>query len=88
MQLGVFPLPIILFPNGITRLRIFEPRYVRLVKQAAAGDGFALSVYMPNTEFNSSKIAAWVERGFASFLKLSKLPIFSPTPVRDEVRFV
>ncbi|ATC97134.1 LON peptidase substrate-binding domain-containing protein [Pseudoalteromonas tunicata] len=61
MQLGVFPLPIVLFPGGITRLRIFEPRYIRLVKESIAGTGFALSCYDKDHPFNSSTIAAWVE---------------------------
>jgi len=63
MKLGVFPLPVFLLPGGITQLRIFEPRYIRLVKQAATGEGFALLA--TNTEpvpsTCSSAIAAWVE---------------------------
>ena len=61
MQLGVFPLPIFLLPGGITRLRIFEPRYIRLITEAAAGDGFALSVYQPDRPYQSYPIAAHVE---------------------------
>ena len=61
MRLGVFPLPLILLPGGKTRLRIFEPRYIRLVKQAVTGEGFALSSYLPEAENNSSELAAWVE---------------------------
>lgn len=37
--LPLFPLTVHLMPGGTTRLRIFEPRYTRLVKEAAAGDG-------------------------------------------------
>ncbi|MDD1783687.1 LON peptidase substrate-binding domain-containing protein [Enterovibrio sp. ZSDZ35] len=45
MQLGLFPLPIFLLPNGITTLRIFEPRYVRLVKESMADNrGFVLAM--------------------------------------------
>lgn len=61
MRLGVFPLPIVLLPGGITRLRIFEARYIRLVKEASSGQGFALSVYLPEGDFNTSTTAAWVE---------------------------
>jgi len=60
MQLGVFPLPIFLLPGGATRLRIFEPRYVRLVKEAASGDGFALAVYRQDQAYQSHPIAARV----------------------------
>lgn len=38
MKYPVFPLPIILLPNGVTRLRIFEPRYVRMVKEVMQAD--------------------------------------------------
>ena len=61
MQLGVFPLPLVLFPKGVTQLKIFEPRYLRLVKQAASGQGFVLSTYLPDAEFNTSKLGAWVD---------------------------
>lgn len=43
-RLAVFPLPVFLLPGGITKLRIFEPRYIRMVKESAES-GFALSVY-------------------------------------------
>ncbi|WP_434355272.1 LON peptidase substrate-binding domain-containing protein [Parasalinivibrio latis] len=36
MLYGLFPLPIFLLPGGITKLRIFEPRYIRLVKESLA----------------------------------------------------
>ncbi len=45
MQLGLFPLPLFLLPGGITKLRIFEPRYVRLVKESMAEQkGFVLAM--------------------------------------------
>lgn len=43
MQLPLFPLQLYLLPGGISKLRIFEPRYTRLVKLAmASGEGFGL----------------------------------------------
>ena len=43
MQLPLFPLQLYLLPGGITKLRIFEPRYIRLVKLAmASGEGFGI----------------------------------------------
>ncbi|MFT6926122.1 MAG: Lon protease-like protein [Psychromonas sp.] len=43
MRLALFPLSIFLLPEGITRLRIFEPRYKRLVADAlCTGQGFGL----------------------------------------------
>lgn len=41
MQLALFPLPICLLPGGFTKLRIFEPRYKRLVSESlSSGMGF------------------------------------------------
>ena len=61
MQLPVFPLPVFLLPGGVTRLRIFEPRYKKLVSIATRDQGFALTVYKPDTEFEVSEWAAWVD---------------------------
>ncbi|MDD1794579.1 LON peptidase substrate-binding domain-containing protein [Enterovibrio makurazakiensis] len=45
MQLGLFPLPLFLLPEGVSRLRIFEPRYVRLVKESMKDNqGFVLAM--------------------------------------------
>ncbi|TMO56385.1 LON peptidase substrate-binding domain-containing protein [Pseudoalteromonas phenolica] len=60
MQLPVFPLPVFLLPEGVTRLRIFEPRYKKLVSIATKEDGFALTIYKPDAEFEVSEWAAWV----------------------------
>jgi Lon protease-like protein len=40
--LPIFPLPIFILPGGITRLRIFEPRYLRMVKIATKQQGFVI----------------------------------------------
>ncbi len=43
MKLPLFPLPICLLPEGYTELRIFEPRYKRLVAESLkSGTGFGL----------------------------------------------
>ncbi len=45
MTLALFPLPLFLLPGGITKLRIFEPRYIRLVKESCDnGQGFVLAM--------------------------------------------
>lgn len=59
--IGVFPLPICLLPNGVTRLRIFEQRYIRLVSEASRGDGFVMSLFDQSMPFNSSDYGVWVE---------------------------
>jgi hypothetical protein len=61
MHLPVFPLPIFLLPDGVTRLRIFEPRYIKLVSIACKGQGFALCIFDPKSEYNVPKIGVWVE---------------------------
>lgn len=61
MQLGVFPLPIFLLPGGVTKLRIFEPRYLRLVKESAGDTGFALTLYQPQLPFQTYPIGARVK---------------------------
>lgn len=43
MRLPLFPLELFLLPGGISKLRIFEPRYLRLVSIASAeSKGFVL----------------------------------------------
>ncbi|MEE2025796.1 MULTISPECIES: LON peptidase substrate-binding domain-containing protein [Alkalimonas] len=47
-QLALFPLNCLLLPEGKTRLRVFEPRYIRLVKEATAGKrAFAMALLNP-----------------------------------------
>lgn len=60
-QLAVFPLPIFLLPHGRTKLRIFEPRYIRMVKESNERGGFILSYLQKDKEFLSSDWGAWVE---------------------------
>ena len=61
MHLPVFPLPVFLLPNGITRLRIFEPRYLKLVSIACQGQGFALCLFDHNEALNVPRLGVWVE---------------------------
>lgn len=61
MNLPVFPLPIFLLPNGVTRLRIFEPRYLKMVSIACQQNGFALCVYDHKAELNTPPWGAWVD---------------------------
>ncbi|MFT7052611.1 MAG: Lon protease-like protein [Psychromonas sp.] len=60
MRLALFPLPVFLLPEGITRLRIFEPRYKRLVAESmSTGDGFGLC--LPKDEHSLYEIGTRVE---------------------------
>ncbi|ASM52250.1 hypothetical protein PESP_b0731 [Pseudoalteromonas espejiana DSM 9414] len=55
MKRAIFPLPIFVLPEGYTRLRIFEPRYLNMVKTALQNNqGFVLCTYQHDTPFNIS----------------------------------
>lgn len=60
-RLAVFPIPVYLLPEGSTKLRIFEPRYIRMVKECVGEQGFALSLSQPSNVDTPSPWAAWVE---------------------------
>ena len=60
-NLPIFPLSIFLLPQGITRLRIFEARYLKMVSLAMKNNGF---VILPNASASTSElktIGSWVE---------------------------
>lgn len=44
LPLPIFPLPVFLLPGGITRLRIFEQRYLKMVRIASKGSGFVIAL--------------------------------------------
>ncbi|MCG7534959.1 hypothetical protein [Pseudoalteromonas sp. OOF1S-7] len=59
--MALFPLPVFLLPGGVTRLRIFEQKYLRMVKEAGDDRHFALSLYKSSTEYQTAPWASWVE---------------------------
>jgi Lon protease-like protein len=61
MNLAIFPLPLVLFPGGVTRLRIFEQRYLRMVKEASGDTGFALTPFTPHLPNHISDRGSWVK---------------------------
>lgn len=60
-RMGIFPLPIFLLAGGITTLRIFEPRYTKLVSEASQQNGFVMSFYDSTKPFKSSEFGTWVD---------------------------
>lgn len=60
MQLPVFPLPLFLLPGGCSRLRIFEPRYIRMVREYAS-TGFVITYLQKTHKDQVSAFGAWVE---------------------------
>jgi Lon protease-like protein len=58
MNMPVFPLPVFLLPKGVTRLKIFEPRYLHMISIAAKENGFAIVL---NEFIGQTKMtASWV----------------------------
>ncbi len=52
-QLPIFPLPLVLLPNEMLPLHIFEPRYRQMLKDAEAGKNmFGVSFFNPNRSFS------------------------------------
>ncbi len=61
IHLPIFPLPVFLLPEGITRLRIFEPRYLKMVSVAAQGEGFVICFKTKDEQLTNKMWGSWVE---------------------------
>jgi len=61
ITIPIFPLAIFLLPQGITRLRIFEKRYLNMVKLASKAHGFAILLNNESDNDNNCRIASWVD---------------------------
>ncbi|OKY27906.1 LON peptidase substrate-binding domain-containing protein [Thalassotalea sp. PP2-459] len=61
MKLPIFPLPVFLLPQGITRLRIFEQRYLKMVKLAIKEHGFAILSTVSGEHKGVENWASWVD---------------------------
>ena len=61
IYLPVFPLPIFLLPGGITRLRIFEPRYLKMISVASQGQGFVIWLKDKEEQLANKMWGSWVE---------------------------
>ncbi|MCG6116916.1 MAG: LON peptidase substrate-binding domain-containing protein [Aquimonas sp.] len=60
-DLPLFPLQTVLFPGGELRLRIFEPRYLDLVRQCSReGQPFGVSLILAGAEAGSPALPAAV----------------------------
>ena len=63
--LPIFPLPVFLLPGGVTKLRIFEPRYLKMVAIASSGQGFVIWLNNENISANENSTnmlwGSWVE---------------------------
>ena len=61
INLPIFPLPIFLLPQGVTQLRIFESRYLKMVSVAMKNKGFVIFPYQLEEKNNSLQTGSWVE---------------------------
>lgn len=58
-SLPLFPLPLVLFPQARTRLRIFESRYLQMTRDcSAAGRGFGIVHFSPAADGRPARHAA------------------------------
>lgn len=55
LHLPIFPLPVFLLPGGITRLRIFEQRYLKMIQIASKGSGFVIVSNRANSNKESTE---------------------------------
>ncbi|WP_286267369.1 LON peptidase substrate-binding domain-containing protein [Thalassotalea atypica] len=60
-KLPIFPLPLFLLPGGITRLRIFERRYLKMVRVASQGAGFIIWSDIDGVQEQKVLWGSWVE---------------------------
>ena len=60
-NLPIFPLSVFLLPEGMTKLRIFEPRYLKMVSIASKGQGFVIWAKGDNKSISDSPWGSWVE---------------------------
>jgi Lon protease-like protein len=61
INLPIFPLSIFILPEGVTKLRIFEPRYLKMVSIALKGQGFIIWARGDERSLSSSSWGSWVE---------------------------
>jgi len=60
-NLPIFPLPIFILPEGVTKLRIFEPRYLKMISIASRRGGFIICLKSGNTSLSNMTWGSWVE---------------------------
>ncbi|ACA87057.1 LON peptidase substrate-binding domain-containing protein [Shewanella woodyi] len=60
-RLPVMPLPLAILPGGIQRLKIFEPKYLSMIKVAIEGEGFVVCLHKKDSPYSSSNWGVWVK---------------------------
>lgn len=60
-RIALFPLQLVLFPGGVLPLRIFETRYLDMVRRcASAGEGFGVCLLLPQDEQHDTQALATI----------------------------
>lgn len=60
-RIPLFPLQLVLFPGGVLPLRIFETRYLDMVRRCAAnGEGFGVCLLLPQDDENVNQALATI----------------------------
>lgn len=72
MRLPIFPLHLVLFPNEVTRLHIFEPRYRQMLKDVMAGDR-TFGVVLIRSGWESGEPAEPYEIGTTALIRDSEI---------------
>ncbi|MCF2949796.1 LON peptidase substrate-binding domain-containing protein [Paraglaciecola aquimarina] len=60
VNLPIFPLPVFLLPEGVIRLRIFEPKYLKMVKIASQQNGFVICSDIKGSSKTNPNWGSWV----------------------------
>jgi hypothetical protein len=60
-RLPVMPLPLVLLPGGIQRLKVHEPKHLSMIKSAIKGEGFVVSLLKPDLPHTCSSWGVWVK---------------------------
>ena len=72
MRLPIFPLHLVLFPNEVTRLHIFEPRYRQMLKDVMSGDR-TFGVVLIRSGWESGEPAEPYEIGTTALIRDSEI---------------
>lgn len=61
ITLPILPLSQFLLPGGITRLRIFEQHYLKMISIASKGQGFVIQLKHKQAKLSGQAWGSWVE---------------------------
>ena len=77
-SLPLFPLKAVLMPGGVMALRVFEPRYLRLVRRALAQPSRQFGMVAPSADPLESRSAPCASHG--SVVVIDMVSELDPNP--------